>query len=192
VSVPRSFTDDGFGQRYLWVDLVNSQHWDGFGHVSDHLADPAWVAALLRHWGFNPALARRAPRAALAALRAELRDAAEMIASGRRLRPDELKALNAALGEPATRRLRATKEGYDFALTPVREGWRWIEAQIAASLAELLADEAVRRLKICANPGCAWVFFDETKGNTRRWCNDLTCGNRSRVRQFRERRAEAR
>ena len=48
--------------------------------------------------------------------------------------------------------------------------------------------DLVARLKICPNHGCRWVFYDETRGNTRRWCDDRSCGNRDKVRRLRERR----
>jgi predicted RNA-binding Zn ribbon-like protein len=187
-SISQSFAPDSFGLRYMWIDLVNSQELDGFGNATDHLANPRWVVGFLRHWGFDPALARRVPRTTLAALRSVLRRVAGALARGRRPAPADLGALNATLRQPATRRLSASARRYGLALEPVRGGWRWVEAQVAASLGEMLVHEPARRLKICPNPGCAWVFFDETKGNTRRWCSDRTCGNRAKVRRFRARR----
>jgi predicted RNA-binding Zn ribbon-like protein len=49
----------------------------------------------------------------------------------------------------------------------------------------MLTPPEPRRLKICPNRGCRWVFYDRTKGKTRVWCNDRTCGNRERVRRAR-------
>jgi predicted RNA-binding Zn ribbon-like protein len=71
-------------------------------------------------------------------------------------------------------------------LEPLRPGWRWALAEVAASAGAMLA-AAPGRIKVCANPGCRWAFHDRTRGNRRRWCNDLTCGNRDKVRRFRAR-----
>jgi predicted RNA-binding Zn ribbon-like protein len=43
------------------------------------------------------------------------------------------------------------------------------------------------RLKMCESPECHWVFFDRTKPANRRWCSSNRCGNRQKVRAFRER-----
>ena len=37
------FKARGFGKTYPWIDLVNSEEYDGFGIRSDHLADAGWV-----------------------------------------------------------------------------------------------------------------------------------------------------
>jgi hypothetical protein len=43
------------------------------------------------------------------------------------------------------------------------------------------------RLKFCANPACRTVFYDRSKNMSGRWCSMQTCGNRAKVRAFRER-----
>jgi hypothetical protein len=60
----------------------------------------------------------------------------------------------------------------------------------AAFLAEL--DGTFGRLRGCANPDCTSVFYDRSKNRTARWCSMASCGNRSKVRRFRERERSAR
>jgi predicted RNA-binding Zn ribbon-like protein len=43
------------------------------------------------------------------------------------------------------------------------------------------------RFRICANPNCRAVFFDNSKNRSRKWCSMQTCGNQLKVRAFRER-----
>lgn len=43
------------------------------------------------------------------------------------------------------------------------------------------------RLKICADPSCGRVFFDRTKNRSAVWCDRRVCGNRAKVRRYRER-----
>lgn len=76
---------------------------------------------------------------------------------------------------------------YKVALKPVLSDWNWIMAEIAASFVQLLWECDVDRIKICENPECRWVFYDETKSRTKRWCDD-TCASRMKVRRFREKR----
>jgi len=47
------------------------------------------------------------------------------------------------------------------------------------------------RLRRCDADDCRMVFHDESRTGTRRWCSMQRCGNRAKVRAFRER-AEAR
>lgn len=43
-------------------------------------------------------------------------------------------------------------------------------------------------LKECAGEDCSSVFFDHSKNHSGRWCSMSTCGNRAKVRAWRERR----
>ena len=52
----------------------------------------------------------------------------------------------------------------------------------------LLTSDALHRVRACADPSCAWLFLDTTRSGTRRWCTMQSCGNRSKVRRFREQR----
>jgi predicted RNA-binding Zn ribbon-like protein len=54
---------------------------------------------------------------------------------------------------------------------------------VAQSAAELLTSEKLGRVKLCAGEGCGWVFLDESRNSSRRWCDSRDCGNRERVRR---------
>jgi hypothetical protein len=43
-------------------------------------------------------------------------------------------------------------------------------------------------LKECAGEDCSAVFFDRSKNHSGRWCSMSTCGNRAKVRAWRDRR----
>lgn len=59
--------------------------------------------------------------------------------------------------------------------------------QVVAELNHLAETAQLDRLKMCESPECQWVFFDRTKPANRRWCSSDVCGNRVKVRAFRER-----
>jgi len=42
-------------------------------------------------------------------------------------------------------------------------------------------------LKQCANEGCRALFYDRSKNHSGRWCSMSACGNRAKVRAWRER-----
>jgi predicted RNA-binding Zn ribbon-like protein len=73
-------------------------------------------------------------------------------------------------------------------------GWDWGENDgeapldgplwpVARSAAELLTSPKLGRVKVCAGEGCGWVFVDESRNGSRRWCDSRDCGNRARVRR---------
>jgi predicted RNA-binding Zn ribbon-like protein len=43
------------------------------------------------------------------------------------------------------------------------------------------------RLKVCANGGCAWAFYDRSRNRSSRWCSMTVCGNRTKTRAYRRR-----
>ncbi|WP_141639042.1 CGNR zinc finger domain-containing protein, partial [Paenibacillus riograndensis] len=37
------------------------------------------------------------------------------------------------------------------------------------------------------NPDCLWVYYDDTRNRSKRYCDDKMCGNLMKVRRFRAR-----
>ena len=179
------FREAGFGKVAPWVDLVNSGEWNGFGQFTDHLANPHWLATFLKHWELYPFPSKDVPRRKLEQLRNLLRRAAEKLTAGGSIGRSELSALNQVLNVPAWQKLVQDQNGFRAETIPVRSNWTWVHARIAASFGEMLANQEIERIKVCANSDCRWVFQDPTKARTKRWCDDRTCGNRARVRRAR-------
>jgi predicted RNA-binding Zn ribbon-like protein len=179
------FLIDGFG-NILWLDIVNSEHYDGFGNLTDHLENAEWVLTLLEHYQFAN-ISQDLLQQQLSGLRTWLRHIAQTLARNAPLTSSDIDILNSYLAEPGVRNLHYSpdKEKYVLAFQPLQPNWRWVQAEVVFSLVVMLDPKKQKRVKICPNPGCNWVFFDATKGNNRRWCNDLTCGNRDKVRRFR-------
>jgi predicted RNA-binding Zn ribbon-like protein len=63
---------------------------------------------------------------------------------------------------------------------------------VARSAAELLTSSAkLSRVKVCGGEGCGWMFLDESRNASRRWCDSRDCGNRERVRKYLSRKKRA-
>ena len=64
--------------------------------------------------------------------------------------------------------------------------------RVAASAAELLVSEVdlgrVRRCGLHDTHECSWLFMDQTRAGTRRWCSMKDCGNKAKARRHYERR----
>ena len=72
-------------------------------------------------------------------------------------------------------------------LVPRADGVRGAVGQILAIafLAEL--DGSWSRFKECGDPTCRSVFYDRSKNRSGKWCVMAECGNRAKVRAYRER-----
>ena len=103
--------------------------------------------------------------------------------------------------EPLNEILRIT-EGHDELVAQAgvwkiefvaREGGLdWLLAAVARSGAEIIAEGARARLRLCANPHCGLFFYDNSRTRRRRWCSMAVCGNRSKVAAFARKHASAR
>ena len=180
------FLAHGHGKTGPWMDLVNSEEWDTFGKLTDHLNSPAWLPYFLKQWHFAKPQAA-APIAKLKSLRTALRKSCEAIAAGKLIPPTALGALNQALSVTGKRQLFQRQNGLQIEFTSAAAGWGVILAEIARSFADTIRSGESGRIKICRNSDCRWVFYDRTKGKTRCWCSDKSCGNRERVRRARAR-----
>ena len=61
---------------------------------------------------------------------------------------------------------------------------------VVVSAAELLADCDRPPVRVCcagAEGRCTWLFVDESRNRTRRWCSMKDCGNRAKARRHYER-----
>ena len=88
------------------------------------------------------------------------------------------------------RAARETELSLDFGgktLRPETLGVRGAVGRILAIafLAEL--DGSWSRFKGCSSPTCRAVFWDRSKNRSGRWCTMRDCGNRAKVRAYRER-----
>lgn len=84
--------------------------------------------------------------------------------------------LGLTLGADGTWAARAGADGVDGAL-----------GALLALTAEAASEGSWQRLKVCANDGCRWAFYDHSRARTARWCSMQLCGNRAKQHAWRER-----
>lgn len=106
------------------------------------------------------------------------------LASGNGARDQDLDVLNRGL-ETAPMRTRLARADRGYA-------WRAEVAEVSApallgpilwSAGDLLVKNVHERIRQCANEKCLWLFLDESKNGTRRWCDMTSCGNRAKARR---------
>ena len=98
------------------------------------------------------------------------------------LRDDEAEGLKLA-------DLSAAPGGFAWTWSRPRDldGLRW---PIVHAATTLLTEGPLERVKSCG--GCRYLFQDETKNGSRRWCSMADCGTRAKMRRFIARRSAAR
>ena len=85
-------------------------------------------------------------------------------------------------------------------LAPFRDGLRWewpdsggrLESPlwpVVRAAAALITSGDLSRLRECGGERCGWLFLDRSRNRSRQWCRMEDCGNVSKVRRFRRRRA---
>lgn len=61
---------------------------------------------------------------------------------------------------------------------------------VVVAAADLLTMEDQPLLRQCASDACSWLYLDTTRNHSRRWCDMKGCGNKAKVRRYRQRQAE--
>jgi predicted RNA-binding Zn ribbon-like protein len=171
------------GNGAAWLDLLSTLA----GRYRDEQVDGIDTAESLRAWlrecDLEPVGAVTAEDVAHAA---QTREALHRlaVAAVKDVRPAaaDVRLLNAALGRDEGLQVASGDAG----LRPRRPGS--VDDAFARLARQAVVDLSCRgtgTLRACGDDTCASIFLDHT--GRRRWCTDLSCGNRTRVRAHRER-----
>jgi predicted RNA-binding Zn ribbon-like protein len=185
IVVPRRDLCFEFANTLAWRGSTPSERLDGLPDLLAWLASnkviPARTVAELRRW-FD---AHPANAATVFSKAIEIREAIyrmlRSIAAGSDSASEDLRLLNHALGEVAPRaNLGRDHDGYGWRIevTPTVAGTL---APVLWSAADMLADPDRARVRECSNGKCLWLFFDNSKNGSRRWCSMESCGNRAKA-----------
>jgi predicted RNA-binding Zn ribbon-like protein len=191
------------GAESLCLDFVNTVAWRLTDAPEERLASPA---ALL-DWCIGADLIESSRSAKLRELCAErpgpgtttfrravaLREAIYRIFRAtiytEDVPEDALQVLNLALSDAPPRVCVApTDHAFGWRVGSADVASEPLLAPIAWSAADLLTGPRIGRVRQCEDDrGCGWLFLDESRTGTRRWCSMGDCGNRAKARRHRER-----
>lgn len=153
------------------ANLLSSTH-------HDHLA---------AHYSRNP----RQAEAALAkstAIRDLLLSIFAGIANRRPVSAQHLSQLNSALAQaPGLLHVRKNSNRIETQWTSAADGLEQVLFAVLSSAAQLLGSARLRRIRECASADCTWLFVDESRNRSRRWCEMRACGNRMKARRHYQR-----
>ena len=180
----------------LCLEFANTRFWRGRDPVTETLhgpielldwclangaVDAAAARALRARWKQRPAQAQAVFDAAIG-LRETLFPLFAAVAGGAGPAPDDLAMLNRALAAaPSRKHLRRTAEGYGWQVDLLPRAAPELLAAVLWSAGDLVAGTRRDRVRQCANPQCQWLFLDDSKSGTRRWCAMSACGNRAKA-----------
>jgi len=189
----------------LCLDFTNTASWHGSDRSTEHLND---FFDLLRWSNENGIIgqhaqlvlsegAERNPAGALTILtRArKLREALHRIFVGvsQRKSPgrSDMQMLNETLDRAPLRfEVQYEESGFSGKRTPGGSEFATVLGPVAWSAAELLTSENLDRIKRCANDTCGWLFLDNTKNHSRRWCDMGDCGSRAKAKRYYQRKTK--
>lgn len=186
----------------LALDFANTASGRESGHPFEHLRNAGHVVDWADHAGIFDGDAAARTCAVIAAdaemadrvlrhaiqLRGAIYGIGSAIARGNAAPDSELKLLKdfarRALGSGEIAQKPGGVYGFDFSAAPTEFA---LLGSVAWSAIDLLAAGGFDRLKQCPGEDCGWLFFDNSKNNSRRWCDMATCGNRTKAKKHRER-----
>jgi len=189
---PEPATDDGRerapGRLELVRQFINTAELEQGEPGDDEFADLAALQAWLRVRRLIGARDRldEGDLERARAVREALRKLLEDRGAGGAIDERALRSLN-ALPACAQVRVRFDARGAPL-LEPVGTGLDRAFAELFAIIEQAAADGTWARLKVCADHGCRWAYYDKSKNHSRSWCNMAVCGNRSKAREYRRRR----
>lgn len=94
----------------------------------------------------------------------------------------DIETLNRLLARtPGRAAVTIAAAGNRWCLPPVVPAVASLLAPVIWSAGDLLTGERLARVRLCANEKCRWLFLDDSKAGTRRWCAMRACGNRAKA-----------
>jgi len=180
----------------LCLGFANTRYYRGGDAPTETLADSGAFLAWCRSAGLLSAGGERALRRAwresaagaeafrgALAIRETIYRIFFATAESKAPTPADLEALNRAL-RTAPARIGVARSGSAFAwcVSPIEvPGLAALLAPVLWSAANLLTGTRLARVRHCANERCLWLFLDDSKSGTRRWCSMSACGNRAKA-----------
>jgi predicted RNA-binding Zn ribbon-like protein len=154
----------------------------------EQLARPADLGRWLAEHDLLGAAASVRPTAEDLRHATQLREAlrAHLLAHhGQPLDPADVAVLDAAAGRGRLT-LRFTGDD-ETVLVPAAGGVDGALGRLLAIVKDAIDDGSWQRLKVCPADNCLWAFYDASRNRSAVWCDMRVCGNRAKVRGYRER-----
>ncbi|WP_257127030.1 ABATE domain-containing protein [Burkholderia sp. ABCPW 11] len=180
----------------LSLDFANTLYWRGsdpptetFGTLDDLLAwcrEQAGVPAGLADACRVPDEEKKGDEPTMLARALALREALYRLfhaqAEQREPRDADLALLGGFLAEASPRVAPVRVDGrYAWRIDAPGAPLARLLSPVLWSAIDLLGSTRLAKVKRCANDACQWLFIDDSKNGSRRWCSMSSCGNRAKA-----------
>jgi len=185
----------------LCLDFANSRYWRGtdkptetletFNDVFTWLAaanalDPRTVEALKQNWRPTDA-----DYAETIQLREALYRIFTAVAAHAEPASADIEIFNRRLTAAPARTQLVKHDGAYLWRANLKPQLPDLLAPILWTAGDMLAEPRRDRIRLCANEKCVWLFLDDSKSGTRRWCDMKACGNRAKAHRHYEKKKKA-
>ncbi|WP_307393917.1 CGNR zinc finger domain-containing protein [Bacillus horti] len=172
-----------------WLTFINSfwTDWRGRDKGRDRLEEEEWFRTFLEKGNIKlnePYTSELVED--LKHVRHEMSEVVRRLVNEELIRKEDMLKMNQWLAQGTyIRQIEQKENQFELITLPLDSSLAQLKAQIIASFVEALVEGQYKRIKICDNPDCRWVYYDTTKNRSKRFCDDKTCGNLMKVRRHR-------
>ena len=182
-------------RRDLCLDYANTLMYRGSGEdaqetLNDFAELAAWcdatfgadVAGRAQRWSEKKPEVAAEIFADAIAIREAMYQILFAIASRKTPQPHDVGVVNRVLDEaPARRVLVRGEKGFGWRIDSNGFSAASLLAPVLWSAGDLMVSPDAMRLRHCSNDKCLWLFLDDSKNGSRRWCSMQSCGNRAKA-----------
>ena len=186
IVAPRNAMCLDFANTLAWRGSSPAESLHGFADLTKWCADtgliPARLSRQIRKWpDKHPKRAAEIFEEAIA-LRETIYRVFHSVASGANPEEADLELLSRALADaPLRTKILRTADGFGWQLADSKTTVSSLLGPVLWSAGDLLIGPQLLKLRECSNDKCLWLFIDDSKNGTRRWCSMQSCGNRAKA-----------
>lgn len=172
--------------EFFCFDFINKQ-WDKNSPPCKQLLEAReWTGEFLKKWNIDLDFSLTENEySQLVKLREKLAEAIEEVISQKKISPQKLMELNDFLAAISLKYSIEYNCDQVLQLQPINKDFDFIIFKVMSSFVEVLTKYDIDRIRKCQNPDCWWIFYDQSKNNSRKWCCNK-CSSLIKVRKYRE------
>jgi predicted RNA-binding Zn ribbon-like protein len=186
IFIPRIEMSLDFANTLAYRGSTPSESLHNFDDLAKWCADggviPAGFASYLRAWSERHPKRMVEIFADAIILRELIYRIFHALGCGATLEDADLERLNRRLQNmPPRTAIHRRHDRFGWEVEKVKPFAELILAPVLWSAGDLLVGPQLARLRECLNDKCLWLFLDDSKNGTRRWCSMQACGNRAKA-----------
>lgn len=175
-----------FANTLSWRGSDSQESLHGFGDLLGWCvteeALPERIAEKMRAWSTAHATQAADVLTEAIAVRENIYRVFHAVASGQPPSEDVVRALNSSLKRaPLRTSVERSSGGFGWRVEAPEASATTLLAPVLWSAGDLIVGPQLRRVRECSNERCLWLFLDDSKNGSRRWCSMKFCGNRAKA-----------